>query len=574
MRRVAWLAAWPAGVVLGAASVMIARTDPDYAFAETGATIAVELFAGYALIACGLEWWRRRPGGRLGLLLVAGGCGWFLLEFNNPGVGSPVVFTIGLLLYAAAPPVIAHALLTYPAASLGRLGRTVIAVAYGGSLFAVGLLSALVFNPAAQGCSECPRNLLVIHGSTTLYQALNRAGIYLGLAWTTAAFALVGWRLARSTTAMRGLMAPVVLAGCLYLSLVAAEFVVSLRRGFLSNDPLDRRLWSAEAVALVLLAAGVAWSWLRARRTRTALARLVVELAEAPSPGRLERALARSLRDPGLRLSYPLGDGRYVDADGRPHELGRASTALVRDGAEVALLTHKPGLLDDRGLLDEVAATARLALENERLHAELLAQLADLRASRARIVTTGDAERRRLERDLHDGAQQRLVALTLELRVARIRLEAQPNRDPQLIQRTQQAEDELRDALATLRELAAGIFPAVLADEGLAAAVEALAEDSGARMRIIKIPERRLDPAVETAAYHLISETLKRAGSQPVTLTAFTADGLLVIELKSERTLTELIEFEDRVGALDGTLQLDQANSGEARIRAEIPCAS
>ena len=124
---------------------MIARTDPDYAFAETGATIAVELFAGYALIACGLEWWRRRPGDRLGLLLVAGGCGWFLLEFNNPGVGSPVVFTIGLLLYAAAPPVIAHALLTYPAASLGRLGRTVIAVAYGGSLFAVGLLSALVF---------------------------------------------------------------------------------------------------------------------------------------------------------------------------------------------------------------------------------------------------------------------------------------------------------------------------------------------------------------------------------------------------------------------------------------------
>ena len=328
-------------------------------------------------------------------------------------------------------------------------------------------------------------------------------------------------------------MAPVVLAGCLYLSLVAAEFVVSLRRGFLSNDPLDRRLWSAEAVALVLLAAAVAWSWLRARRTRTGLARLVVELAEAPSPGRLEQALARSLRDPGLRLCYPLGDGRYVDADGRPHEPGQASTALVRDGAEVALLTHKPGLLDDPGLLEEVAATARLALENERLHAELLAQLADLRASRARIVTTGDAERRRLERDLHDGAQQRLVALTLELRIARIHLEAQPNPDPQLIQRVQQAEDELRDALATLRELAAGIFPAVLADEGLAAAVEALAEETRARIRIITIPAQRLAPDVETAAYHLISETLKHAGGEPVTLTAFTDDGLLVIELES-----------------------------------------
>ncbi len=547
---------------LGVVSRSVARVDADHDHLEVSAGVERQRVE------------RNEKASRTGLLLAAGGCGWFLLEWNNPGVGSPVVFTIGLVFYAAAPPVIAHALLTYPAASVGRLERTVIAVAYGGSLLALGLLSALVFNPAAQGCSECPRNLLLIDGSTSLYQALTRAGIYLGLAWTTAAFALVGWRLARSTAAMRGVIAPVVLAGCLYLSLVAAEFVVSLRRGFLSNDPLDRRLWSAEAVALVLLAAAVAWSWLRARRTRTGLARLVIELAEAPSPGRLEQALARSLRDPGLRLSYPLGDGRYVDADGRPREPGQASTALVRDGAEVALLTHKPGLLDDPGLLEEVAATARLALENERLHAELLAQLADLRASRARIVTTGDAERRRLERDLHDGAQQRLVALTLELRIARIHLETQPNPDPQLIQRTQQAEDELRDALATLRELAAGVFPAVLADEGLAAAVEALAEETRARIRIITLPEQRLAPDVETAAYHLISETLKHAGSQPVTLTAFTNDGLLVIELESERTLTELSELEDRLGALDGTLQLDQANSGEARIRAEIPCAS
>ncbi len=573
MRRMAWLAAWPAAAALGAASVLIARADPAYAFAETGAAIAVELLAGYALIACGLEWSRRRPGGRFGLLLAAGGCGWFLLEWNNPGIGSPVVFTIGLVLYAAAPPAVAHALLTYPAATLGRLEGTVIAVAYGGSLLALGLLSALVFNPAAQGCSECPRNLLLVHSSTTLYQTLTRAGIYVGLAWATAAFALLGWRLARVTVAMRWLIAPVVLAGCLYLSLVAAEFAVSLRRGFLSNDPLDRRLWSAEALALVLIAVSVAWSWLRERRTRTGLARLVVELAEAPSTGRLEQALARRLRDPGLRLSYPIGDGRYVDAGGRPREPGQASTPLVRDGVEVALLTHKPGLLDVPGLLEEVAVTARLALENERLHAELLAQLADLQSSRARIVATGDMERRRLERDLHDGAQQRLVALMLQLRIARIRLEAHPTPDRQLIQRTQEAEDELRAALDTLRRLAAGIFPAVLADEGLAAAVQALAEETPARIRIAGIPERRLAPPVETAAYHLISETLKRAGSQPVTLTAFTDGGLLVIELESDRNPTELSELEDRVGALDGTLHIDQTNSGHARIHAEIPCA-
>ena len=132
MRPAAWLAAWPAGAALGAASVLFGRGDPDLAFADSGASIGVELLAGYALIACGLMSRRRAPSSRFGLLLVAGGCSWFLLEWNNPGVGSPLVFTIGLVLYAAAPPLVAHALLIYPAASLGRLEREVLALAYGG----------------------------------------------------------------------------------------------------------------------------------------------------------------------------------------------------------------------------------------------------------------------------------------------------------------------------------------------------------------------------------------------------------------------------------------------------------
>ena len=139
-------------------------------------------------------------------------------------------------------------------------------------------------------------------------------------------------------------------------------------------------------------------------------------------------------------------------------------------------------------MVKEVVASARLALDNERLHAELLAQLADLRASRARIVITGDAERRRLERDLHDGAQQRLVTLMLALRLARTRLENQPQPDRRLITRVEQADEELRAALAGLRKLATGIFPAVLADEGLAPAVEALAEDTLGQIRVTKIP--------------------------------------------------------------------------------------
>jgi signal transduction histidine kinase len=558
---------------LGAASAVIAHRNPGYAWADTGALIAVELVAGFAVIACGLDYWRRRPGKGFAALLAAGGCGWFLLEWNNPGIGSPLLFTIGLVFYAAAPPLIAHALLAYPAGPIGRLENAVVATAYASSLLLLGLLPALVFDPAAQHCRECPTNLALVHGNASLYEDFNRSGIYIGLAWAAAAVALLGLRLARSTGALRGLIAPVAGAGCLYLGLVAAEFGASLGRGYLSNDPLDRRLWLGAALALVLLSAAVAWSWLRARRTRTRLARLVVELAETPSPGRLEGALARSLGDPQLRLSYPLVDGRYVNADGHPQQPGPTSTALARDGVEVALLTHKPGLLDDGVLVQELVAGARLGLENERLQAELLAQLVDLRASRARIVATGDAERRRLERDLHDGAQQRLVALTLGLRTARIHLEAQPDPDGTLIDRVQEAEDQLRDALGALRTLAAGIFPAVLVDEGLAAAVDALAEESEERLRIVSVPDGRVAPTVETAAYRLISETLSHARGQPVTLTAFIEDGLLVIELESEHVPSDMTELEDRLGALDGTLELAQAASGRARIRAEIPCA-
>jgi hypothetical protein len=180
---------------LGAASAVIAHRNPGYALADTGALIAVELLSGYAVIASGLESWRRRPDSRFAVLIAAGGCGWFLLEWNNPGVGSPLVFTIGLVVYASAPPLIAHALLAYPARRLGHLERGVVAAAYLGSLLLLGLLPALVFDPAAQGCSECPANLALVNGNATLYQDFNRAGIYVGLAWTMAAVALLGWRL-------------------------------------------------------------------------------------------------------------------------------------------------------------------------------------------------------------------------------------------------------------------------------------------------------------------------------------------------------------------------------------------
>jgi len=296
----------------------------------------------------------------------------------------------------------------------------------------------------------------------------------------------------------------------------------------------------------------------------------VIELGESPPPGGLRDVLAGVLHDPSLRLAYPLTDGRLADARCRAVELAGEVTPIVRGGQQVALLSHRPGLLAEPALAEEVAATARLALDNERLQAEAWSQLEDLRASRARIVQTGDAERRRLVRDLHDGAQQRLVTLSLALRLARTRLG--PGVDPALAGRIDEAEDELRAALADLRELAQGIFPVILAEEGLAAAVEALAE--AAPLEITALPSERLDSPVEAAAYFVVSEAVRRAAPSTLKVSAARRDSRLVVEVEGDNMPAEITDLQDRVGALDGTVTVARGPAGRATIRAEIPCES
>jgi len=222
-------------------------------------------------------------------------------------------------------------------------------------------------------------------------------------------------------------------------------------------------------------------------------------------------------------------------------------------------------------------------MENERLHAEALAQLQDLQAAQARIVEGGDAERRRLERDLHDGAQQRLVALSLALRLPNPRHGQAPA--PRLTTLIGQADHELRLAIDELRELAHGIYPAVLADEGLAAAVEALAETSAIPITIGHLPQRRFPAPVEAAGYFLVAEAsgliAARPGAEGVTVEAEHEGDRLVIQISSDAAAqpgqdleTALLDVTDRVGALGGQLRAGQAPDGAITIRAEVPCGS
>jgi signal transduction histidine kinase len=564
------LTLWPVGLALGAFSLAIARDEPAYSFAGSSLGGAVALLGvGWALLACGLVFWGRHPGNALGPLLAAAGCAWFLAEWDSPGAGSPLVFTIGLVLYSACPPVAAWATLAYPG---GRLSsweeRGAVALALAGALVVLGLIPALFYDPATLGCTQCPDNLLLVADKPDLTDDLDRLGVHLGLAWSLLLIAVAGWRIARSSRTRQRVVAPVVLAGCAYLGLVAATFATSLERGFVGSGELERRLWLGQAAALGALAAAVAWGLVRTRRTRSSLARLVVELGEPAARSGLRDGLAETLADPGLEIAYPVGEGRYADALGRPVDLtlrdGRATTPLIRDGRPVAVLVHRTGLLDNPELIEEVASTARLALENERLQAEARAQLEDLRSSRARIIEAGDAERRQLERDLHDGAQQRLVGLSLALRLLQTRLGADDDRQLGLLT---EAESELGLAIAELRELAHGIHPAVLSDEGLAAAVEALAEE--VPLRIGDLPQERFSPAVETAAYLVVAEAAK-AGAASVR--AERRDCALVVDVEAEAEPKELVDLEDRVGALDGRLDVERAPDGGVRIRAEIPC--
>jgi signal transduction histidine kinase len=380
--------------------------------------------------------------------------------------------------------------------------------------------------------------------------------------------------------ALRRVKAPVSLAAAAYLGLVAADNANRLSRQVQGDDVWDRRMWMIQGVTLTVLAAGVAWAWVRAWRTRSDIARLIIDLAAAPPAGGLQNALARMLGDDSLRLAYPLSGGELVDAHGEPLTDTRPASAVVRGDTVLAVLTHRPGLLDDPATTEEVAQAAGLVLDNERLHAELSAQLAHLRASRQRIVAAGDAERRRLERDLHDGAQQGLVTLLLQLRLL---TNSSEMGEPRALALASQVEKELEQAIADLRAIAHGIFPAVLADEGLAQAVDAFAESADIPITVRELPDDagldgRLNPTIEAVAYFVVAESIERSAAQQATVSiAQTGEALSVdVELHGVDGDDDgwLLNLQDRVGAIDGRLDTSRGGTGRLALRAEIPCAS
>jgi signal transduction histidine kinase len=344
----------------------------------------------------------------------------------------------------------------------------------------------------------------------------------------------------------------------------------------------------ADALSRALVPYGFLLGLLRLRIARGAVADLVVELSETPPPGRMRDALAGALGDPTLEIVYWSDDVEgYVDEHGLAVDLaqragGRAVTLLDREGRPLAAILHDPALAEDPGLVAAVGAAVRMAVDNERLTEEVRQQLDEVRASRARIVEAGDAERRRVERNLHDGAQQRLVALSLALR--RASSQAGSSGDDRLNASLEDASQLVRDALAELRELARGIHPAVLTESGLAGALRSLATGSPVEVELAKVPDERFPPDVEATAYFFVSEALsnvaKHAPAARATVTIERTGDILTVEVADDgpggaqpSAGSGLLGLDDRVAAAGGRFALASPVGHGTRLRAELPVA-
>jgi signal transduction histidine kinase len=390
------------------------------------------------------------------------------------------------------------------------------------------------------------------------------------------------WRRASGT--QRQVLAPVYAAAATLMTLLLLSLLADLTG---PDGTIEDSIDIAGLVSLVAIPFAFLFGLLRSRLSRAgAIAELVARLSEAEDRRRgLRDALADALGDPSLTLLYWLPAGqRYVNAEGHAVDLPgpsdeRVATIVEDHGKPVAAIVHDASLADERDLIAAVGAAATLTLENERLDAELRAKVEELRDQRRRSVDAGLHERRRLERNLHDGAQQRLVSMALKLRMARARVKDDGDAEQLLAD----AASELDAALEELRELARGIHPAVLSDRGLDAALEALAHRSPIPVEVEATPGERFPEAVEAAAYFVVAEALtnvaKYSSASRATVRAVRDNGHVVVEVMdngvggADPSLgSGLNGLADRLCSVDGQLEVMDARGGGTLVRAEIPC--
>jgi signal transduction histidine kinase len=508
--------------------------------------------------------------GTLGIVWVIPTSLTWMLSQASIGIGS-VVFV--------------HLVLAFPSGRLSdRYDRALVVAAYA-FILATRLAWITVWTAPTDPVGFSPRNPYVLWPNPDLARLFG-PGAIVAMAPFLYIAVLVGlgrhWR--RASPVVRRALLPIIVAAPLQLAIILAWHLVQA-------DPTGMGgLRTALENPLIGLAAlvfpvGFLLSLVRIRLARGSIAELALELGRGVPLGGLRETLARALRDPTLVLAYPSASGAgFVDPDGQSIEIpsgemrDRGVARLERDGEMLAVLAYDSALdQEDPGRVSAVASMARMALENERLAAQVRAQLEEVRASRTRIVEAGDAERRRIERDLHDGAQQRLVALAMRLDQARLGSAGAAT----LIDETTA---ELLRAIREVRDLARGLHPTILTDAGLAAAVEALAERTPFPV-VVNVTDSRFAPEIEAAAYYVVAEGLtniaRYAGAAEARVEASANDGRLVVTVTDNgrggadpAAGSGLRGLMDRLAAIDGELSVNSPLGEGTTLRATFPVSS
>ena len=506
-------------------------------------------------IFAGMVAWRRRPDSAFGPLMILAG---FITQMSMlQWTSLPLPNTIGQLCDLLVAAVWLHIFLAYPTGRLaGGAERVVVVVGYVAALglqvvilalggFDDNHLFSVVKRPHA---AEAVENVQLL-----VLSALALIGV--GLLWGRWR-SLPRWQRRRPTQ---------IVIECFGLSLVMLAALLVAGAFQLPGFEVIRLVtFGVAGLAPLAFLAGL----LDARLAKAGVGELLVQLRTDPTPD-LQALLAQALRDPTLYLIYWLPQyGSWADRDGNPtsppkSDNGRRVTFVKQNGEQIAALIYDAGLGDEPELVEAVSAAAGIALENGRLEAELRARLQELQGSRSRVVEAQQNERRRLERNLHDGAQQRLVALALELGL----LAEKANNDPATQERLKRARGEVAESLDELRDIARGLHPAVVSGHGLAIALESLAAATPLEVHLKTDGLPRLPEQLEVAAYYVVSESLtnaaKHAQADTVTVEVGVTTDTLIVEIvddgiggaDSERG-TGLRGLADRIEALNGHLRV------------------
>jgi len=560
-----WLLLW--GVALGAEfGALVPVLFPNGAPVES-IDVAFRLIGG-SFAACGLIAWRRRPDNHSGLLMTITGFAFFVSPLVSQ-LAWPPAQVVGLWLPDLW--VLFFVLLVLTFLTGGRARTTADRVLAGAVA-----LELFVLAPLWLLFAGVPGNPIAIwpHERTAEIVDAAQRGTLLAAVAGTAVVVAARWRSA-STPGRRALVPGVAGAACLLL------FGWLLVAQFLTGEKSMLLLWIG-VCSLLTVPVAFLIGLLRSRLARGGLADLFLGLRTL-RPDDLRGALAKALGDPDLVVGYATTSGAYTDLDGRPVTLpgtgaSRSVAGVERDGRRVAALVYDRSLDDDPELVDAVTAAATIALENQHLHTEARRRLAEVEHSRERIIAAGDAERRRIERNLHDGAQQGLVTLAMQLSLIQRQIRRDPTDAEQLVT---SASDQLAQSLAELRELARGIHPAAL-DQGLDVALEALATRSAVPATVECADGPRLPQPIEFAAYFVASEALanaaKHARAGVVTVRVRRDGSTAVIEIADDgvggvdpTAGSGLRGLADRVEALRGRLTVESPAGGGTVVRAELP---